>query len=335
MHKIWTVSGLILFLAVFSVAVPQSVFASCINGLPCVTSKHDNPSSSIPQVGSPACDANFMNQIYAKSFLEANRQNTMNQVVVRKPDSVLQYTCFDKFASDAAQNAGFSFSESTLWTASSVPIGSNLNDQPVTSHALSVNQNGALDNAISTLTLSATKDYVDQNYSYEMLGGRPTLPKDDISNTVSNAPYFCDMLTSVWEYAKCDNFAAGDDAVLSLETLAGLNPRTEPLACSGNAPHAIEQGHLDLADNKDFDYVSFDPVIYMRDGAPSATLDFFTTGDECLPPVETGVSMRIVETEKDVAGNENTISEYIYPDKICPTPGCFYNQTKDECIKAP
>ena len=35
-----------------------------------------------------SCDANFMNQIYAKGFLEAEREVVISNSLIMKPDSV-------------------------------------------------------------------------------------------------------------------------------------------------------------------------------------------------------------------------------------------------------
>ena len=93
---------------------PPLVYAQssddCIDGLPCVTDltpndpeqDGDGPNAdgapNAKKSTSAACDADFMNQIYARAFLESEREITLASVAIRKPDSVLEYTCFDQLA---------------------------------------------------------------------------------------------------------------------------------------------------------------------------------------------------------------------------------------------
>lgn len=106
---------------------------SCLPGLPCVTAltpdaanvDTDGPNrAGAPNANkseSEACDADFMNQIYARAFLEASRETMMTSIIIRKPDSVLEYTCYDQAAKKAADYAGPRFSESTRWQNVNVP----------------------------------------------------------------------------------------------------------------------------------------------------------------------------------------------------------------------
>lgn len=81
-------------------------FAQCINGIPCIDAD-DTTTRADPEDPSPAnvsksdhgsCSADFMNQIYARAYIEAEREVAMASVAIKKPDSVLEYTCFDQLA---------------------------------------------------------------------------------------------------------------------------------------------------------------------------------------------------------------------------------------------
>ncbi|GJL84495.1 MAG: hypothetical protein DHS20C02_02700 [Micavibrio sp.] len=63
-----------------------------------------------------------MNQIYAKAYLEAERENIINETIFRKPDSVLEYSCFDKFVSITAIHGGPLFTETDRFTDLEIPI---------------------------------------------------------------------------------------------------------------------------------------------------------------------------------------------------------------------
>lgn len=106
-----------MIVAVFcSLATP--VLAQCINGLPCLP-KDDTTTRAEPDDASPAnisknpsatCDADFMNQIYARAYIEAEREVVMASVAIKKPDSVLEYTCFDQLAYQGFRDAKTIFS---------------------------------------------------------------------------------------------------------------------------------------------------------------------------------------------------------------------------------
>lgn len=93
-----------IFCALLFVSAPS--YAQCIPGLPCV----DPGAEDAPQSGSGACDANFMNQIYARAAIETEREITMAGVGIRIPDSVLEYTCFDHHAYKAYEDSKSIFS---------------------------------------------------------------------------------------------------------------------------------------------------------------------------------------------------------------------------------
>lgn len=129
-------AGLLLCTLVMMTALSYSKrisAAPCLPGLPCVTPLTPN-AANVPTDGpnksgasnankseSEACDADFMNQIYGRAFLEASRETMMTSIIIRKPDSVLEYTCFDQAAKAAADYGGPRFSESTRWQNVNVP----------------------------------------------------------------------------------------------------------------------------------------------------------------------------------------------------------------------
>ncbi len=118
--------GMLSFLAAF--IFTTHAYAQCPPGIPC-TAKLPPPNANPPpppanaaKSDSQACDADFMNQIYARAFLEAEREVVINQTVFRKPDSVLEYTCFDQFVSITANEAGPLFTETTAFKDRKVDI---------------------------------------------------------------------------------------------------------------------------------------------------------------------------------------------------------------------
>jgi len=87
---------------------PVQVSAQCLPGLPCVTdaftgeAPEENPNFS-KTGGDEACDADFMNQIFARASIEAEREIALAGQNIVKPHSALQLSCFDKEFGGAAE----------------------------------------------------------------------------------------------------------------------------------------------------------------------------------------------------------------------------------------
>ncbi len=82
------------------------VAKGCLAGVPCVSGFNDKSDIKLSKSGSAACDANFMNQIQARAFLEAEREVIIADVVIRKADSILDLSCFDDLAGLLADYGG-------------------------------------------------------------------------------------------------------------------------------------------------------------------------------------------------------------------------------------
>jgi hypothetical protein len=324
-HILALAAGLVL-------AQPSS--AACINGVPCVTPKtvndplnaNDGPNitgENKAKSENPSCDADFMNQIYAKSFAEAQRENIINQVLVRKPDSILEYTCFDMLAGQAAAHAGPLFSESTEWSNISVSTGTTIDSRDYPTVILSVNMGpDRLDNSLRNLVSGALNTYIQRNFSHSFLGGVLGINSDIVDN-IRTGGYSCQFMNNVFFMAKCGN-ANTDVTFDPLSWYASNDPRQRPENTACTAGTGISQGILDVATNKNFAYVNFDvvnPTYLDRQG-----------GGACGAPIPTGVAS--VKAEKTVdrpIGNVTLGLTTIYQNKICSNPGCYYDPSSDSC----
>ena len=100
-------------------ATPSYAGATCTPGIPCTgydinatpgaaTNQSYNAwkSGGLPSDAPPftntSCDGNYMNQMIGEAFIHAQREVAMNAQIIRKPDSVLEYTCFDRYVAHAA-----------------------------------------------------------------------------------------------------------------------------------------------------------------------------------------------------------------------------------------
>ena len=323
-----------LLLAVLFIAGPgamsaQAQTSTCIPGIPCVVNKttndplkaNDGPNVTGPnksKTDNAGCDADFMNQIYARAYLEAERENVMNKISIRKPDSVLEYTCFDQMVALVGQRAGPLFTESALWNNITVPIGGAIQRSPRPNVTLNVLMGPTkLDTSLQALILSSLNTYTTTNFGHNFLGGSAgtmSLPATSIYN--------CDFMNSVHFLAKCNNFAA-DDQFFTFDTLATFDPRALPALCAAGQT-GIKTALINLAGNKDFASVNFDPVVtYLNRMTPEKC--------DTIAPVPTGLKAIIEDKSVDSSGNVKVTKTTIYDEKVCSNPACYYDQKTGKC----
>lgn len=174
--------------------------------------------TTVTPAASP-CDPNYFESLKSRAWMEAQREITQNQNLIFKPDSVFEYTCFDKFADELADHAKDMFSETQRWG----PIPGITID--------------SMDTALNNLIGTALIKYIDQNFDknsskppeqYDLLGGRlsprppnDSLPDDkrfdytpkpiqghtfDSGGNYKGVEYDCNMMNRVWMEAKCMDF---------------------------------------------------------------------------------------------------------------------------------
>lgn len=150
--------------------------------------------ASAQPIAENPCDPKYFDSLEARAWLEAQREITQNQNLIFKPDSVLEYTCFDGYLKELADHADEMFSENfTRW-------GEIL---PITS----------MDNALQNLVVDAMNTYINENFEkpgYDLLGGRLNEERIDHEgpfNVVGiGGSYECDIMNRVWMEAKCMDF---------------------------------------------------------------------------------------------------------------------------------
>jgi len=279
--------------------------APCLPGLPCVTPPTPaqllTPSSG-PNASksgeSEACDANFMNQIYARAFLESEREVVINNAIILKPDSVLEYSCFDHYAARSATNAGPIFSETNTPTS--------------------------LDNIINVLVLQSLVEYANENFAHDFLGGAASGDNNSLSSSVAGISGLCDFMFAAYNIAKCDDFALNApfmsfETIFSLPALISTDPRTMPVSCPSN--HRIMSDILATAKNETWTYSSFDIIDTLLPRMRAGT----TTTCESSVPIPTGVMVLFEKKDIDPAGNPIDVESYSYQDKVCTNPGCYFD----------
>ena len=261
------------------------------------------------------CDPQYMDALEARAYLQAQREITQNQNLIYKPDSVLEYTCFQQFLNAAGTNwDDRQFSETTRWDTAGF-------DATTT------------DLALSKVAGEALSSYIALNFPHAYLGGRaegagPYDPSGDVGGT----EYTCDVMAQVWDLAKCKNFfdRMDTDAFFDFPYYSGQDPRQYPsgglfAACA--APASEINGALGIAynnrqashtlspENNFLDGVTYneDPVTtYLSLILPKgATVGNTTVSCATTPPIPTGVTV-----------TRAGIPPYL--DAVCPNPGCSY-----------
>lgn len=245
----------VFVLSVFSTILMSSseAYAACSPGIPCTDYDiYSDPTSGTaggfngPKVDDAtaphdetACDGNFMNQIYARAYMEASREVIMGQQLIHKPDSVLEYTCFDEYLNQAAENAN-SFSSSSDFASRNICIETADSGCINTTITTPVSGTEVAD-ALGIFLYGTLQQYVNTNFGHTFMGEATTI--DSSISAPAATPYNCSHMATVWEIAKCVDFAE-DDRFRTFEELITADPRSIPAACS---PSAIASDAIEAA----------------------------------------------------------------------------------------
>ena len=254
------------------------------------------------------CDPLYYESLAARAWLEAQREITQNQNLILKPDSVFQYTCFDRLVWELADHADEMFSETSRYGG---PLGSN-----------------SMDGALQRLVGQSLISYLDGSFnaSSNLLAGHAAAT--GIWHTArpitTYGPYSCDIMGRVWQAAKCINFISNsdEDGFFTFQEYATTSndKRYLPTRCSSimtnwnsNLLRALTSGpwtndpvqtYFDLTDAPNCSGAN----CQCRDGAGNPST-----------PIPTGI--RVVRT----GYNNNEYDEH-----ICIQPGCHYHPGGDD-----
>jgi len=273
------------------------------------------------EVAPQPCDAQYWDSMTHRAWMEAEREIVMNQNLIFKPDSVLEYVCFDKFLDHNAGHAGPIFIHTEYFGKKIFKeTGPN-----------------SMEWALTEVVSKSLKPYQDENFNHVFLGGRAEFldldPKDyPLKDETTKGTYAnCNMMAAVWETAKCLNFVDNDefednDSFYPFETLVnpdgddvvGYNnadfedPREFPTQC-GKPDNPPWQEAIDKAENKNDDQYDFAVPL---EEAFTAIRERLEPGECGNPPILTGVTVRL----SPGAGVDP------YDDGVCTNPGCTFTQ---------
>lgn len=297
--------------------------AGSLEGLPCETAPSDltNPSAgpNALKTTSEMCDANFMNQIYAKAFLEAEREVVVANTAILRPDSVLEYACPDQNMALVAEDAGPIFSESDRWDPDNIDVvGDTVN--------ISVFMGDTrLDSHIENMTLSTMVTYANSQFPHDFLGGAASGDDHNLSGSVSGVAGTCDHMFNIQFIAKCEDHGLNPpflafESFFSTPALEAMDPRALPNVCP--ATHQITTALIDVAKNVDWTFSPIDQIDPLHNIVRDAD---YSASCENSDPIPTGIIVYYKDLGQDPAGNPVVNAQYEYEDKFCSNPGCHFD----------
>jgi len=277
------------------------------------------------QVADQACDPEFMDAVEAKGWLDGQRQTAQNQNLIYKPDSVLEFTCFNQLFEVPGVKAAPRFSESPRW-GEIIGIDEISTDLTV-------------QHVVSNVFLG----WLQANFQHTYRGGRlPAAQPAETGRALGD--YVCEAMKWVWEQTRCVRFmeksAAFDgenpdiDGFYEFTWYRDQDPRILPpqfascMAPTENFNLAIpaaynqnEQYHILDAENPNNDEPwERDPLVtHLQFILPDANCA--ASASPPAPAIPTGVTVLRLPGE---SGSTD------YPEHVCLNPGCSWNGT--ECI---
>lgn len=253
------------------------------------------------------CDENYMSSLKAHATMTGQRTLSQYENIIVKPDSVLEYTCFDMFLGQAGHGIAKIFSnKEDGWNGTDTGREPSGND---TTTAASLQAN----------VLAEANSYLSSNFGHNYLGGKytgdairdPDMPSTALTGDDAISAYNgCAVMQGVWTAAKCHNFTSGAGENFSTfeEYKSGqvdpeTFPRTLPEACQG---FASWDTHINAATGE--------TSTWWAAGQGSKTQTAFNVVSNALKPGNCSGSQPT--GVKDSDGNE---------DGFCTNPGCSYS----------
>ncbi len=273
--------------------------------------------SSFAQPTSP-CDPEYMDALEARAWLEAQREISQNQNFIYKPDSVLEYTCFDYFLNEAASNfdENRQFSETDRWD--DVPVGFT---------------DFTTDEALEQVVFEPLITYLTSNFNTIDFNAGAYLnnrteeeyePQDLVDGDIE---YECEEMQKVWNIARCSNFNPNEQIEFDgfydfLYYEDDGEPRQESenweLMCEEQDPRFAQARVTAFNEDQDLFDVTDENIEAEGNGAPYLEddivthLDWILPSGDCIGTVPTGITIQRPDL--------GTFDEI-----VCTNPGCSSN----------
>lgn len=295
------------------------------------------PAPSPREPGIPdSCDQDFYNVMEARSLLEATREMEVAETLILRPDSVLEYSCFNVRLDETGRAADLMFSDNVTSTAlfRQPPEEFNRN-KSISATAPEVSTvrldpgrgldllgqtrvefgpqppggitNTSLDTALSNLVLSSLAEFVGRNFGHVFAGGT-------FFGTPRGGGQPCSAMDLVWSFLKCRNIEKNN--FYRFRELLIVDPRLNPVAC--NDPSRGAFYGVNIAATEPLP----DGLGGVESVGPHMNLDLFDV-NQCAAsaPIFTGTLVYPFPP----AGQQP------HDDAFCVTPGCYYDRQSQQC----
>ena len=296
-------------------------------------------SSIAPQT----CDTQVWQTMEMRAKMETEREIMQNQNLIFKPDSILAYTCFDKFAAHASLYGGSLFTHTKYWDGKEIILWGDQGNYV------------GMDKAMENVVTKSMETYMTSNYDHSMLGGRGELMGaaglDKYSTTQvpsKGGEYACERMSRVWKAAKCMNFIHngnfaedgyhpyidlkghnGGQDVAGYQTYGDVRNFPANMKCDSSVQvdgNPWDQAWLKSRNEDSFG--SMNKFYKYSEPLDKAYTDVRKKVDpeECSDPILTGVTV----IESLGSGGSD------YADGVCTNPGCVFKKGGDSgyCVKA-
>lgn len=275
-----------------------------------------------PDIAPQPCDAQYWRQMSARAWLESEREIMQNQNLIFKPDSVLEYVCFDQFVSINA------------WAGGDIFVHTDYFGKKIIQRSA----DEAMQKALLNVVTESLDAYKEKNFNHSFLGGRAVLMKADMSNSsfqpASNRQkYACQTMSKIWKAAKCANFVDnssfdstdgfypfeaikkhkdGEDVAGYADTIKETRIFPSALKCSDSNQGAggTWDDQITLAENKGQDLYKFQSPLGEIFEEVGKKIE---PGNCNNPAIKTGIKVII-------NGEES------HDDGVCTNPGCSYTK---------
>lgn len=272
--------------------------------LPPSTETFTQPATSSNEV--TGCATDTWKAMVNQAVLQTRREMLYNERFIAKGDSVLAYACFEAFLKDMGPRMK-AFSTSKRWVNVDIDIMGK---------TVKVNKElgeNSLDGAIRNAAIIAGQSFINSHAKHGYLGGTlgSSGSTEDVDEGGQQVDVPCGMMAQVWNSARCMNMA-DDPGFKKFEDLidSESDPRKYPpnLQCKNTG---ITQGMIDIAKGKEVKVSKFETHFDKLRPAEGT----------CAEAIATGVTVTIRK------GDGILSKETTYPDGVCVSPGCSYQNS--------
>lgn len=268
-----------------------------------------------------SCDVEVYDVLSERAWLEGQREVEVAQQLILKPDSVLEYSCFQQrrnelraLGMDWSGSGGLSFGEITRLIGELIGVAAAqaflLGDTESFNNIIDDVGDIAFDGILAELGVDSLEALIDnplQNYL-----------TDNFYHTLAGGTYdqgavgLCDAMNVVWNFMKCSNF--DEETFYTLDQLTTSDFRTLPQQCSVTTRAQRLVDAIDVAYPEPTSPASLGGMDAVNLRLPMLT--------QCGAPIPTGLT--VFSSPPGDYDPEIETKQGRYIDKVCSAPGCYF-----------